>query len=783
MKHIFRSIIRSFKRKPATNLINLLGLAISFTFVIILSVYCYSELSTDIHQKNGDRIYLYGLGSADHVYTPGILKEYIDEKIPGVESTVRIGGTWEAPVFQVENNDPIISDMIFADENFFQLFTYNFVEGNPETALKEPMTIVITKRLSDKLFGNNDALGKSIKFNNSQNLTVSAVIEAPEANSCLVFSALSNIATRKIVMSNDGEYTEWGWCDFQTFLLLYPGVNPDDTEKSILSLFPEESRKDYLNSGLTPLKKVYFSNFSLFGSTYLISGDRKKVQILLLVASLVMIIALINFINISSSQWRERIKQTGVLKVLGATRFSILREILAESFIFFLTALFIAFELVNATNLFIRDYTGIHYSQNLTNSFGLIFLSLITIIFLSIIFSIIPALKISSSKAVDNLKKALNSNRTHSSYKGLLVALQFAIAITLIAFTVLVQKQVSFGSSNLGFDQRNIIGIKLTEQLGNKKDVLRNLLSENPAVKKISFSQFYPGNINQYRETMLNIHGEEKHVSFDLLSADGEFFSMLNIHLVKGRLFSDSLSSDKIKIVVNEAFLRDNDISDPIGATITMGKVYEIVGVIRDFHYKPVNMTITSLAIRNEPFASYCLVNLQTNDFKSLHTTLNNIKTAASDLSPSFPVEVSFFDQTIRDMYQSELRFRRTFSLFAGCAIVICSLGILAMSILASQSRIKEIGIRKVNGAKTAEILTMLNKDFVKWVAIAFIIATPIAYYIMQKWLNNYAYKTALSWWIFVLAGIIALVIALLTVTWQSWRAASRNPVEALRYE
>jgi putative ABC transport system permease protein len=749
--------------------------------VITLSVYCYSELTTDIHQKNGERIYLYGL--EDHVYTPGILKEHIDAKVPGVESTVRISGTWEAPVFQSENKEPITSDLIFADEDFFKLFTYNFIEGNTETALKEPMSVVITKSLSHKLFGSEVALGKTIKLNNSKSLTVSAVIEEPNVNSCLTFSAVTNIATRKIVQENGGEYTEWGWCDFQTFLLLKKGVNLDETAKTILSLFPEESKKDYLNTKLTPLKKIYFSKFSLFGSTYLINGDKKKVQILVLVASLVLMIALINFINISSSQWQEKIKQTGVLKIMGAKGSSILRNALAESFLFFLAALFVAIELVNAVNPFIGNYTGIHYSQKLTNSPGFIIVSLAIIVVLSITFSIVPALRISSSKVVDNLKKTIKPNKTNLSFRGALVTMQFTIAIVLISFTVLVQKQVRFGSSNLGFDQSNIISIKLTEQLNQKKDVLKNILEENSTVKKISFSQFYPGNTNQYRETQLTLNGEKKQISFDLFSADAEFFEMLGLQLVSGRLYTDNLSSDKKKIVVNETFLRENNITNPLGGTVTMGTSSEIIGVIKDFHYKPVNQPIASLAIRNDSNASYCLVNIQTSDFKTLYTTVDNIKKTVSGLSPSFPVEVSFFDQAIQNMYQSELRFRRTFSLFAGCAIVICSLGILAMSIFASQRRIKEIGIRKVNGARIFEILLMLNKDIVKWVGIAFVIACPIAWYAMHKWLLSFAYKTELSWWIFGLAGITALVIALLTVSWQSLRAATRNPVEALRYE
>lgn len=788
MKYLFKSIIRNFSRNPVTNMINLLGLAISFSLVIILSVYCYSELTTDNFQKKGDLVYLYGLES-DHVYTPGILKENIDAKVPGVESTVRISGTWEVPVFKSENKEPVTSDMIFADEDFFKLFTYNFIEGNPATALLEPLSVVISKSLSHKLFGNEAALGKIIKYNNNKNLTVSAVIEQPEGNSCLTFNAITNIATRKIVQENEGEYTEWGWCDFQTFLLLEKGVDPVETGKTILALFPKEYQKDYQNSNLTPLKKIYFSKFSLFGSTYLIYGDKKKVQILVLVASLVLLIALVNFINISASQWQERIRQTGVLKIMGATRSSILRNILAESFLFFLAALVIAIELVNTLNPFIGNYTGIHYSQKLTNSAGFIIVSLTIIAILSIVFSLVPALRISSSRAVDNLKKTVKQDKANFSFRGLLVTMQFTIAIVLISFTVLVQKQVSFGSSNLGFNQNNIISIKLTEQLNQKKDVLKNILQGNSGIKKISFSQFHPGNITQYRETELNLNGQKKQISFDLLSTDAEFYEILGLQLVSGRIYTGNLSSDRKKIVVNETFLRENKLTNPLGATITLGPANlessrsEIIGVVKDFHYKPLTEAIASLAIRNEPYTSYCLVDLQTNDFKSFNKIIGGIKKTVAELSPAFPVEVSFLDQAVQNMYQSELRFRRTFSLFAICAIVLCSMGILAMSVSTCQRRVKEIGIRKVNGARIYEILEMLNKDFIKWVGIAFVIACPIAWYAMYKWLQGFSYQTEISWWIFGFAGVLTLAISTLTVSWQSFRTATRNPVEALRYE
>jgi putative ABC transport system permease protein len=722
--------------------------------------------------------------SDSEIYSPGILKETIDKNVPGLESTIRITGTWEAPVFQAENGEPVTSDLLFADEDFFKFFTYNVVQGDAESALKEPLTVVITETLAKKLFGSVNSLGKIIKLNNSRELTVRAIIKEPNANSCLSFSAIASMSTQKIVQGQDGEYTNWGWMDFQTFLLLNKESNPIETEKTILSIVPEDHKKNYENAKLVPLTNIYFSKFILYGNDYLVFGDKSKVLLLVMAAVLVLMIALVNFINITSSQWMGRIKQTGVMKVIGARQATIVFNLLIESFLFFLAALIIAIYISNSINQFIKEYTGIHFSQELTYSPFFILISVGGILFLSLIFSIIQALRISSSKAIDNLKNTVKSGKTNFSFNSILVTIQFVIAIVLIAFTCLVQKQVRFGSTNLGFNQENIIGIKLTPQLNQKKDVLEKLLLEKPAISDISFTQYYPGKVISQWGVEMDLDGEKKQLDFDTFSADATFLKMMGLQLVSGRFYSDDLATDKEKIIVNEKFCSQYNIKTPITKEFTMGKrTYGIIGIVKDAHFKPVSQPITPLVIRNEPYASHCLLNLQASGLSSLFDVIRDIKATASELSPSFPVEVSFFDQAVEKMYQSELQFRRTFSLFAGCAIVICCLGILAMSLFACQKRIKEIGIRKINGAKVHEVMIMLNKDFIRLVVVAFLIATPIAWYAMHKWLLNYAYRTKLSWWIFVLSGLSVLVIALLTVSWQSLRAATRNPVEALRYE
>lgn len=788
MKVLFKTIIRNFIRRPVINLINLFGLSISITIVIILSIYSYSELTTDNFHENVDEVFLLKK-NADFINTPAILAETIEGYIPGLRSVVRLQSAWETTVFQTEEKDPLVSDLVFVDKEFFNLFSYKSVEGNLKNALNEPMTLVISEGLSKKLFGNESAIGRSVKYNNDKIFTITAVFKEQQKNTCLHFNAITSIATQKILIPYSVLYTDWGNNNYQTFFLLEKDQDPGNILKSLQQFIPEEitKRDHYSEARLIPLRKIYFSKYLVFGS-HLVFGNIKKTVTLLMVAILVLMTALVNFINISSAQWRERIKQYGIRKVIGATRFLIIREVIVDSIIFFLIALLIAMQFSSAVSPFVHSYTGISYNDIMISSSGFLILSVSCIIILSVSISIIPAYRISSSKAIDNLKKVLLSGKTDYSANGVMITAQFTIAIALISFTILVQKQVDYGTSNLGINQENIIGIKLTPQLQEKKEVLKAALENEALLDLVSFSEYYPGGPISDWGINMKINGEQKMVFFDTFIADENFYTLMGLRLVKGRLYSDSLATDKDKVIVNETFLKKYNISDPAGLTFHtfQGTKAEIIGVIGDFHHKPVNNEIAPLIIRNDdsysPY-SYCFVHFTTRNFKALEKTINDIKKIVSELSPSFPVEVSFMDNAIQNMYLSELMFHRAFLLLAACALLICCLGILAISISVCQKRVKEIGLRRVNGAEAFEILFMLHRDFVKWVLLAFIISIPFAWYFMNLWLRSYVYKTPVSWWIFAVAGIAAFSIAVITVSWQTWSAATRNPVEALRYE
>ncbi|MFV0265855.1 MAG: ABC transporter permease, partial [Draconibacterium sp.] len=750
MMKIIKLTFRNLLRKPIITGINLLGLSVSLSLVVILSAYSYSEFSTDKFHTNHQNIYLVQPGEG-WLFTPAVLKPAIDASIAGIKKSIRMRGKWNPPVYQVENKEPVESDLVFSDRDFFNLFDYTASEGNIKTALENPMSIVISKQLATRLFGSQPAIGEAVKLDNKHLLTVTAVLNEQPSNTIFSFSSIASIETMKRVQSDNAEdFTSWQWNNYQTFLLLNDEVNPSSVQNQVIKLFPEEERKEIAELKLAPLDNIYFSSHDYL--TFIKSGKEIQVILLSVVALLILIVTLVNFINISAAQWRDQIKQTGILKVIGAKRFEIMLKMLFETFLLFTFAFIFACLISYIVTPILARQTGILFNPQIIYSTNFLIISLACIFILSLLCGIVPALRIASSETLINLKKKIVFSRTKALGKGALVSAQFVVAIILILFTILIQKQIDFGSSNLGMNQENIVGIEFTDQLTGKKEVLQEGLLAQANVEEVIFTQYFPGKMNSGWGLALHQNGEKKHVEFRTFSADAGFFDIMGLQLLKGRFYVDNLETDKHKVIVNQQFCREYRITDPIGAIMPRhkGPDYEIVGVVKDFHFRPVDEPIAPLVIRNDKYASIALLKLRTENFKALRNTFEDIQSMTAELSPSFPVNVSFFSQAIEHLYKEEVKFRKAFTLFAVCAIVISCMGIFAMSVLAAQNRIKEIGIRKVNGAKVSEILAMLNKDFVKWVAIAFVIATPIAWYAMNKWLENFAYKTTLSWWIFV---------------------------------
>lgn len=781
MKNTFKLIFRGLLKNRSSSVINILSLSISFALVIILSAYSISEFSTDKFHKNHKTTYL--IQPTDSwIYTPAVLKSEITENLAGIEKTIRIRDAWNGAVYKFGNNDPIQSDLIFADKEFFDIFDYKPVEGDIENALKEPMSVVLSKSLAIELFGKSSAVGKTIQINNSNHLTVTAVFDTQKTNTTFSFNSICNLETKKRILPNKGDFTNWRYKNYQTFIQIGHHSQVDEITSSIQRLVPKEEREGYSKVKLTPLSKVYFLKISV--PSFLKTGSKSKIFYLAIVAVLVLFIALANFISITTANWQKKTLQTSIMKVIGARRTTIISGMLLETMILFTIGFIIALTIIPFLTAFLDTSTAIRFNPEFIFSFKFLSLAFPGILLVSFLCTIFPSVTITSTNTIYKLKtRNILPQKGDLMAKGTMVTIQFVVAIALILFTILVQKQVDFGSNKLATSNDNIVAVHLTKSMHDKTDVLKELLTAEGNVKNVVFTQYYPGHMMSGWGNTLYSNGTETHVEFRTFSSDPGFFELMNLKLAKGR-FYESKPSDKHKIVVNEQFVREYGLTDPLEGIISRGDVeHEIIGVVKDFHFKSVNEPIAPLVIRNDNWASVALVTFKSNNFKSLQNTVEKLKETASSLSPSFPVEVTFFDRDVHRLYESEILFRKAFTLFSLSAIFISCLGILAMSIFATQNRTKEIGIRKVNGAKIFEILRMLNKDFLKWVAIAFVLACPIAYYAMNKWLENFAYKTNLSWWIFALAGLVVFGIALITVSVQSYKAATRNPVEALRYE
>ncbi|WP_340114934.1 ABC transporter permease [Maribellus mangrovi] len=800
MKQSIKLLIRNIRNKPLTYLINFVGLSVSLTLVFILSVYCFTEFSADTHHIDGDRIYfLYNEKQIDTYggLTPGVLKGNIDLSVAEVQNTLRIRNSWLPATFNTEGRDPITTDLVYADESFFDFFNYKCLEGNLEKALRDPMSLVLEKSEAEKIFGTTKAVGETVLLNQKYPLIITAIIEPVESQSFLSVKAISPSSTIKIVNYDysEGDYSNWGQRNFLTFVKLKKNSNSEQLSDKITSLFPEDYH-ERITMRLMPISKVYLHVCGLTKVLgflpYIKQGNRSQLFILLVVAGLILFIALINYINISSSQRLETAKQTGLQKLIGANRRQIFAGIIAEAQFVFLGASILAFLISIAVIPFISDLMGLDIQVSNFLSPLFIGASMLSVILIGFLVCVVPAIRQSSVKSIDLIKDITSKGKRKFSLQRLNVAVQFSIAILLIAFTLFVFKQIKFGFSTVGFDDENRIAIKLNNQLYSKSDVLKEQILNLPEVSNASLTRFYPGRPG------VNVNGGEirgagdanKKVEVHWMYADASILDVLNLHLLEGDFFRVDNPASGNKIVVNETFVREHGLSEnPIGKTVYYSSVdHEIIGVVKDFHLNAVDVPIVPLVLtndrpRNEFMSLYLLVNLKSYPSEDLIKIIEKIRSVSEPISPDYPVEISFLDAAVGEMYKSEVRFRRVFSLFAGSSIFISCLGIFALSLFDSRKRIKEIGIRKVNGARISEILTMLNKDFVKWVIIAFVIATPVAYYAMNKWLENFAYKTTLSWWIFALAGVLALGIALLTVSFQSYKAAVKNPVESLRYE
>ena len=790
---IFSSIkytIRNFRKQKLFTFVNLAGLILGIISTTLILIYISFELSFDRFHKNSDRIFrVYNtasIGGANGAWiqTPTPLASFLQNKFSEVNKTVRIARIPKG-LLSAGDKNLFEEKMIMADSSIFDVFTFPLIIGNRNDVLAQPNSVVLTESSAEKYFGKNNPIGKTIRYNRKTDLIVTGIMKNIPENSHLQFDVVVPMSAAKTFF----------WDDFlenrmNTFVFLYlltnPGTDFDKFEKAVSQSTQEYSGGDFGDNQLYHVQTLTSIHLhSDMGGEFGTNSDIKNIYILGTIAFLILIIACINYINLSFSIISRRSTELGIRKIMGARKKQLISLYLQDAFV--LTGIAVIVSIVIIPDLFpwFGGLMGVNLSEytKINNLIpGIVSLFLI----ITLITGLSSGWISTRINPMDTLRKTLIHRKKNIGTQGLLVLFQFGVSIALISSALIVYRQMSFiRNMDLGFSKEQLLIIPLDDKkmlskiIPFKHDVLMNsnilsasAVSDLPGAMIWVTSIHYDGSNKQNSPTM------------SYLEIDKDFVKTFGIHLKEGYLPGDTASPySGTQYMMNESAVRKLGWAEPVGKKLSCynGKDGFVTGIIGDFHFKTLHKEIEPLFLYiREEAPKYLAVKLNTTDIRS---SVEFIKHQWNNIIPDSPFEYFFYDSFYDQLYKKEALLGKIIFIFSMIAIMIACMGLFGLAAFFSERRTKEIGVRKANGALIIEVITMLNREFIKWVVISFIIATPVSWYAMHKWLQTFAYKTEMSWWIFALAGVIALGIALLTVSWQSWRAANRNPVEALRYE
>ncbi|MCG6189805.1 ABC transporter permease [Maribellus maritimus] len=779
---------RNLLKNKTISLINIAGLSVGITVSMLIFTYVYSEYTTD--RTIPDVEHIYALTQDGEAHMSYNLVNLMRNEIPEAKNITLCSSDWSSQVFlRNDENNFKIENVLCADSCFFRVFPFKAAFGNPTTALDNPNRLVITRELAKKIFGNENPVGKELIYNasNFQDITVQvdAVIEDLPANSSWNFDAAISLPTYFNISWYKENMRNWGTNSYNAFLRTGENVSAETLNKKLTAL-PKDKLPGYMKDiklSSLPFLSVYFDFPQL---KLLKHGTRLILSIILITGILIILLACINYANLVTAQREKRFKNIGIIKSLGSQRRNIVKLFATESVLSFLLAVIISVLLISLLFPFTRHILALNF--DLQSFFSLRNLAFLFVVFaLTItITGIIPGVVFSRYKAHLLLKKMPGIESRRNYLRNSMLVFQFAVSVVLIAGILFINRQYKYMSDfDTGFESENIVFANTNIDLGKNIQAFKNELENIAGINEITFCSNELGYISGEWGRIVVKNGEKEQINFAKVTVSPNFFNFFGMDILDGRGYTES--SEKLQeYIFNEEAVKQYNLSTNGNNRVNYGDPVKghVVGVVNDFNIESLHVPIRPAGFTcSNDFCDVVYFKTNVANFKQLRETMNSVEKIWNQLSPNFPFEYKFLDQSLEALYTREKQFQCILSFATIVSLLLSCLGLIGLSFFVMEQRTKEIGIRKVNGAKISEILTMLNKDFVKWVVIALIIATPIAYYGMSKWLENFAYKSSLNWWIFALAGILALMIALLTVSWQSWRAATKNPVEALRYE
>lgn len=789
LRNYIKIAFRNLLRHKAFSFINIFGLAIGMACTILIMLWVQDELSYDRFHERTDRLYRVTSALPELDLKAAIssapIAQAVQSQIPAIKSAVRINAN-NYDLLQVGEKMFEEKHVLYADSNFFEFFTFEFKSGNAKAALLQPDNIVITESMAKKYFGNDDPLGKVIRKNHKEDVIVSGVVKDVPTNSHLQFDFVQPM-TFLARTSRDLKENVWDNFNFYTYVELdehfdATPVALDSLNAKFKAIYKANEPNLRVDFRLQPLADVHLHS-NLFADLPG-AGNIQYVYIFIVVGVFVLGVACINFMNLATARSARRAKEVGLRKVAGAVRFQLIRQFLSESSIIAVMALVIGMILVVVALPFFNDIAGKSLSINLLNAklvIGIVLITLIT----GLLAGSYPALFLSGFVPAKVLKGNLKAGAGNSLFRNTMVIIQFAVSIALMIGTTVIFQQLEYiRDRNLGYDKENLIYVNMTGEMWGKYSTWRTELEKNELTKDFSFISDLPTNVTN---GTIGVEWEGKSPSiqplFANLAIDENFMEVFRMKPIYGRSFSKDFKADTTNYVVNEKALKtmNMDPATAVGRSLTMwGRKGVIIGVVKDFNFKPVQHDIEPLILRLNTWGGVAVI--RTKPTKTAET-IKALGQISNTLNPEYPFAYGFVDNELNKMYQAEQQLSNLFTIFAGLAIFISCLGLYGLSAFLAERRTKEIGVRKVLGASVFHVVYLLSRTFTIPVLIAMLIAAPLSWYGMNRWLQTFVFHVDIHWGVFVLAFFASLLIAWLTVSYESIKAAVVNPAKSLRDE
>lgn len=786
LKNYLIVALRNFWKRKFFTAINTIGLALGLSCSLMIYIWVSNELQYDTFHTNGEDLFLVSLeekfndGSAStQANTPANWYPFL-KKLAEVKEVTRIRP--EQGVYLKYEEESFAQQGLAVDPSFLNMLSFPLLQGNPQTALQGLDGIVITQQLAEKLFANQNPLGEIISLQNQEgekSYQISGVIDNQPALSSLEFDFL--LPFEEHLQRNDW-LNKWGSYSTFNFVQLHPQASVEEVNQKLISFTPKHHPEESYALSLFAFPELYlYGNFDLWGITK--AGNINNVYLFSAISVLVLLIACINFINLTTAGSAKRAKEVGVRKTMGAQYQGLVFQFLIEVVFIILAALVIA---LLSMQILLPTFNQITQKELSIPLDQLDFLlAIFIILFVTIVLSgLYPSLVLSRYKAVQVLKgKPASSHRWNWLREGLVI-FQFVLSLGMIICTLTVYEQIQYmQQKELGMDKEQVIYFNLDSATHQHFDVMRRELLQQPSIEQVALSSNLPFEVdNMSSDVWWEGKPEDDDKWFRLIMVDAHFLESMRIPLVEGRGFSSSPSDSTVEYMVNEAFLEYMQLEDPIGQSITSWKGEgELVGIVKDFHTLSLHSRIDPLIFMYWPEqASIGFIRTAPGQTRASIEVLESI---FHQYSPSTPLEYHFLDERYAQLYEEEKRISTLAQYFTWIAVLVASLGLLGLATFITQERTKEVGIRKVLGASVSSVLLLLSKDYIKLIVIALFIAIPIANYFLREWLNNFAYKIEVNWWLFALPGVMVLLIAMLSISSQTLKAARQNPVDSLRYE